>query len=159
MLNLDALAVRRGGRLLFDKATLAIHDGQHVGITGGNGTGKTTLFKLLLGELGPDQGNVRLPSNMRIAHMAQEVVATVASALDHVIDGDQQLRTYERALAEAEAAGDDARITAAHAELDHIDGYNAHYRAAQLLHGLGFSQADCARPVSEFSSTTPLTPR
>jgi len=151
MLSLDTVAVRRGGRLLFGNATLAIHDGQHVGITGGNGTGKTTLFKLLLGELGPDQGNVRLPGSMRIAHMAQEVMATSASALDYVIDGDQQLRSFERALAAAEAAGDDARITAAHAELDHIDGYNAHYRAAQLLHGLGFSQADCARAVSEFS--------
>ena len=151
MLSLDAVAVRRGGRLLFDHATLAIHDGQHVGITGGNGTGKTTLFNLLLGELGPDQGNVRLPAGMRVAHMAQEVGTTSASALDYVIDGDQRLRAFERALAAAEAAGDDVRITAAHAELDHIDGYNAHYRAAQLLHGLGFSQTDCAQPVAEFS--------
>ena len=151
MVSLDAVAVRRGGRLLFDNATLAIHDGQHVGITGANGTGKTTLFKLLLGDLGPDQGNVRLPANMRLAHMAQEVGTTGASALDYVIDGDRQLRSFERALLDAEAAGDDARITAAHAELDHIDGYNAHYRAAQLLHGLGFSQADCGRPVAEFS--------
>ena len=151
MISLDALAVRRGGRLLFDAATFTLHDGQHVGITGGNGSGKTTLFKLLLGELGPDQGNVRLPSALRIAHMAQEVEATSASALDYVIDGDQPLRAYERALAAAEQARDDARITAAHAELDHIDGYNAHYRAAQLLHGLGFSQSDCARPVTEFS--------
>ncbi len=93
MISLDAVAVRRGSRLLFENATLAIHDGQHVGITGGNGTGKTTLFKLLLGELGPDQGNVRLPGSMRIAHMAQEVIATPASALDYVIDGDQQLRS------------------------------------------------------------------
>ena len=151
MLSLDAVAVRRGGRLLFDNATLAIHDGQHVGITGANGTGKTTLFKLLLGELGPDQGNVRLPATMRMAHMAQEVDTTSASALDYVIDGDQRLRAFERALAAAEAIGDDACITAAHAELDHIDGYNAHYRAAQLLHGLGFSQADCARSVAAFS--------
>ena len=151
MVSLDAVAVRRGGRLLFDNATLAIHDGQHVGITGANGTGKTTLFKLLLGDLGPDQGNVRLPANMRLAHMAQEVGTTGASALDYVIDGDRQLRSFERALLDAEAAGDDVRITAAHAELDHIDGYNAHYRAAQLLHGLGFSQADCGRPVAEFS--------
>ena len=151
MISLDAVAVRRGGRLLFDNATLAMHDGQHVGITGGNGTGKTTLFKLLLGELGPDQGNVRLPSTLRIAHMAQEVHASSASALDYVIDGDQQLRAHQRALAAAEAVGDDARITAAHAELDHLDGYNAHYRAAQLLHGLGFNQSECSRPVAEFS--------
>ncbi len=151
MLSLDAVAVRRGGRLLFDNASVAIHDGQHVGITGANGTGKTTLFKLLLGELGPDQGNVRLPANLRTAHMAQEVGSSSASALDYVIDGDQRLRRFERALSDAEAAGDDARITAAHAELDHIDGYNAHYRAAQLLHGLGFSQTDCMRPVAEFS--------
>ena len=120
MISLDALAVRRGGRLLFDAATFTLHDGQHVGITGGNGSGKTTLFKLLLGELGPDQGNVRLPSALRIAHMAQEVEATRASALDYVIDGDQPLRAYERALAAAEQARDDARITAAHAELDQI---------------------------------------
>ena len=151
MLSLDAVAVRRGGRLLFDHATLAIHDGQHVGITGANGTGKTTLFKLLLGELGPDQGNVRLPAALRMAHMAQEVNTSSASALDYVIDGDVRLREFEAALRAAEAAADDALITAAHAELDHIDGYNAHYRAAQLLHGLGFSQADCARPVAEFS--------
>ena len=70
MITLESLAVRRGGRLLFDHASLAIHDGQHVGITGGNGTGKTTLFKLLLGELTPDQGNLRVPAALRIAHMA-----------------------------------------------------------------------------------------
>ncbi|MGE0860012.1 MAG: ATP-binding cassette domain-containing protein [Gammaproteobacteria bacterium] len=151
MIALEALAVRRGGRVLFAGASLAIHPGQHVGITGGNGTGKTTLFKLLLGELGPDEGNLRLPTGWRIAHMAQETHASARTALEHVIDGDRALRDIERRLAAAETAGDDAALAAAHAELDACDGYNAHYRAEQLLHGLGFSQAEVSRPVAEFS--------
>ena len=151
MLSFESVTIRRGGRILFADANLAIHDGQRIGITGANGAGKTSLFMLILGELGADAGTLRLPVGARIAHMAQEVETSERSALDYVIDGDRVLRAWERALATGEAAHDDARITAAHAELDHLDGYTAHYRAEQLLHGLGFSQAECAQPVSAFS--------
>jgi ATP-binding cassette subfamily F protein 3 len=83
--------------------------------------------------------------------MAQETTATEASALDHVLDGDGDLRRAEQALRLAEVASDPAGITRGHAALEHMQGYTASYRAARLLQGLGFSNADCARPVASFS--------
>ncbi len=151
MISLESVTVRRGTRMLFEQATLAFHDVQHVGITGANGTGKSSLFQLLLGGLAPDLGNVRVPVGLRIAHMAQEVHYSPRSAVEFVIDGDRELRRFERELAAAEGRGDDDGITRAHAGLDHLQAYNARHRALQLLHGLGFSQADCTRPVTAFS--------
>ncbi|MEQ8497205.1 MAG: ATP-binding cassette domain-containing protein, partial [Gammaproteobacteria bacterium] len=151
MIAFEDVTLRRGARVLFEHASFALHDGQHVGLTGANGCGKSSLFKLLLGELAVDHGELRLPKGLRIAHMAQEVETSDASALDYVIDGDRELRQWQAALARAEAADDHAAITAAHAEIDQRDGYNAHYRAGQLLHGLGFVQDELERPVSAFS--------
>ena len=151
MIAFEDVALRRGARALFEHATFTLHDGQHVGLTGANGCGKSSLFKLLLGELAVDQGELRLPRGLRIAHMAQEVETSPASALDYVIDGDRELRHWQGVLARAEAVDDHDAMVAAHAEIDQRDGYNAHYRAGQLLHGLGFAEAELARPVSAFS--------
>jgi ATP-binding cassette, subfamily F, member 3 len=151
MISLEKISLQRSGRYLFNDSSLTIHAGQHIGITGANGTGKTSLFKLLLGELHVDIGNLRIPAQAKIAHMAQEVDFKDIAAVEYVIDGDQDLRRAERALIIAEEKHDHQKIAQLHETLHDIDGYNAHYRAEQLLHGLGFSQEDCLRSVQSFS--------
>lgn len=151
MIVIESISLQRGGRPLLENTSLTIHDGQHIGITGANGTGKTSLFKLLLGELGPDNGNIHLPPRLSIAHMAQETEFRDITATEHVIDGDKQLRRLEQELIVAEREQKHDAVAHIHAALQHIDGYNAHYRAEQLLHGLGFTQQDCNRRVQEFS--------
>ena len=151
MIVIESISLQRGGRPLLENTSLTIHDGQHIGITGANGTGKTSLFKLLLGELGPDIGNIHLPPRLSIAHMAQETEFRDITATEHVIDGDKQLRRLEQELIVAEREQRHDAVAHIHAALQHIDGYNAHYRAEQLLHGLGFTQQDCNRCIQEFS--------
>jgi len=104
MIILRDISLRRGSKLLLQDANVTIQPGQRLAMIGANGCGKSSLFKLLLGELGVDQGELRLPRGLRIAHMAQEVEASPASALDYVIDGDRELRHWQGVLARAEAA-------------------------------------------------------
>ncbi|MEZ5542149.1 MAG: ATP-binding cassette domain-containing protein [Pseudomonadota bacterium] len=151
MLQFDDLALRRGPRLLFEHATLQIHPGWKVGVTGTNGTGKSSLFALIRDELHADAGACRYPADWVIAHVAQEMPAGARAAIEYVLDGDAGLRAVEAALNDAEARHDGETLGSLHAQFDAIGGYTARSRAAQLLHGLGFSSADEARPVSAFS--------
>ncbi|MFP4560802.1 MAG: ribosomal protection-like ABC-F family protein [Thiohalorhabdus sp.] len=151
MLELANISLRRGPRELLRNVSLSIHPGQKVGVVGANGTGKTSLFSLVRGELEADTGSVSLPRHWRIAWMAQEVPGLPQPAIDYVLDGDEDLRATEAALAEAEAAGDGVRLGELHAHLHAIDGYTARSRAARLLHGLGFSAAEETAPVAAFS--------
>lgn len=151
MLKIDALTLRRGPEPLLENANALMHAGQRVAIIGANGAGKTSLFKLILGELSPDAGMFSLPGNCRVSHMAQEVSAGHREALDYVLDGHKQLRSLETQLTEAEAAHDDQKLAHIHGELDGIAAYLAPVTAEKLLHGLGFSQADMQRPVNDFS--------
>jgi ATP-binding cassette subfamily F protein 3 len=151
MIHIEEISLLRGGRTLLESASLTIHAGQHIGFTGANGTGKTSLFKVLLGELHVDAGNVRVPGNISIAHMAQEFELADIAAVEHVINGDRQLRKLEQALLAAEDKSAADAIGHIHEKLHTIDGYTAHYRAEQIMHGLGFSHADCQRSALEFS--------
>ena len=151
MLKIDALTLRRGSEPLLENANALMHAGQRVAIIGANGAGKTSLFKLILGELSPDAGMFSLPGNCRVSHMAQEVTAGHRNALDYVLDGHKQLRALEAQLLEAEAAHDDQKMAHLHGELDGIASYLAPVTAEKLLHGLGFSQSDMQRPVNDFS--------
>ncbi|MBS8241882.1 ATP-binding cassette domain-containing protein [Marinobacter lipolyticus] len=151
MLTITDLSLQRGGVWLLDAVNLTIQPGQRVAIVGANGAGKSSLFQLLLGQLSPEQGSVSLPGGCRIAHMAQEVEASSRSALDFVLDGDHDLRRMERELADAEQRGDDHAMARIHGELDVHEAWSAPRRAAALLRGLGFVDADTARPVSAFS--------
>ncbi len=151
MLKIDALTLRRGPEPLLENANALIHTGQRVAIIGANGAGKTSLFKLILGELSPDSGTFSLPGNCRVSHMAQEVTAGHRAALDYVLDGHKQLRALEAQLAEAETTHDDQKLAHIHGELDGISAYLAPVTAEKLLHGLGFSQSDMTRPVNDFS--------
>jgi len=151
MLTLNDITLRRGPRVLIRGLTLAVHPGWRVGVVGRNGTGKSSLFALILGELAQDEGDVLIPRGASIASVAQETPATDRTALDYVLDGDAELRDVERALARAEAAGDAAGIARAHERLGEIDGYAAPARAGSMLFGLGFSSDAQARPVADFS--------
>jgi ATP-binding cassette subfamily F protein 3 len=151
MLSFSDLTLRRGPRALIEHFSATVFAGQRVGVVGRNGTGKSSLFALVLGEITPDQGDVSLPRNLAIASVAQETPASPASALDYALDGDTELRAIERDLEAAEAAHDGMRIAELHERLGHIDGYAARARAAQLLHGLGFAPDEQDRPVATFS--------
>jgi len=145
------LQLTRGTRVLFSEASLQLHAGHKVGLTGANGTGKSSLLALLRGELHQESGNLELPPQWVIAHVAQETPSLATPAIEFTLDGDAELRDIERALAEAEAKGHGSAVGELHARLGEVDGYAARARAAELLHGLGFSNNDMARPVSDFS--------
>ncbi len=151
MIQLRNLSLRRGGRLLLSGVDLRLQSGQKVGIVGANGCGKSSLFALLLGELQPDVGEAVVPEQWVIAHVAQQTPAGTRSALDLVMDGDQELRLVQAELAAAEARGDGLRQAELHGRLEAIGGYEAASRAGRLLHGLGFAPADEQRPVDSFS--------
>ncbi|HEX4986509.1 MAG TPA: ATP-binding cassette domain-containing protein [Burkholderiales bacterium] len=151
MLVLRDLKLRRGVKVLFEDANLTFNRGQKVGVTGANGTGKSSLFALLLGELHQDAGDVEIQPGLVVAHVAQETPSTQQAAIEYVLDGDAELRELERSLAQAEQAHDGGRIAEAHEALGRVGGYAARARAAQLMHGLGFTDAQAAWPVAQFS--------
>ncbi|WP_027351405.1 ABC-F family ATP-binding cassette domain-containing protein [Halotalea alkalilenta] len=151
MIAFRQLELQRGGEPLIEHADLILHDGQKVGIVGANGAGKSSLFKLILGELSADRGEVELTSGSRIAHMAQEIDALDRSLVDYVLDGDAALREVERLLEAARASGDDLRQAELLGQFEVHDGYSARARAEQLLVGLGFSQGALGHSLSAFS--------
>ncbi|MGH1462331.1 MAG: ATP-binding cassette domain-containing protein [Neptuniibacter sp.] len=151
MIQFQKVSLQRGHNILLEQADLTLHSGWKVGLVGANGAGKSSLFKLLLGELHCDNGDMEIPGGLRMSHMAQEVPTSERTALEYVLDGDKQLRKIEQEIGQAEAAHNMARLGELHAELDNHNGYNAKSRAAQLLAGLGFCHTDIERPVKEFS--------
>ena len=151
MIQFKNLTLSRGIRILVEGASFQLHPGHKVGLTGANGAGKSSLFAMLRGELHPESGDLEIPPHWVIAHVAQETPALGDAAIEFVLDGDEELRSVERALKEAEAGHHGERLGELHARLGDIGGYSARARAAALLHGLGFSDGDLARPVSDFS--------
>jgi ATP-binding cassette subfamily F protein 3 len=151
MLNFNDVAIRRGPRLLFSGATFGLFRGEKVGITGENGSGKSSLLALVRGELQADIGSFEMPSNLQIAHVSQELSATDQQAIEFVLDGDSELRAIERRIADAEAKNHGEKLGELYATYAAAGGYDARSRAGRLLHGLGFSTADEARAVREFS--------
>lgn len=151
MLSFSDVACRRDGGVLFEQASFVIQRGQKVGLTGANGTGKSSLFAMILGALEADSGVVSLQNQVDITHVAQETPASDVRALDHVLDGDQTLRKLEADIEASSNAGEGER----HAELltrfEEIDGWSAASRAGALLEGLGFPTAVHGSPVSDFS--------
>jgi len=151
MLNFQNVQLRRGTRVLFESATFTIFRGEKVGITGANGSGKSSLLALVRGELHVDAGEFSSPSGLSIASVEQETAAVAQSAIDFVMDGDVELREVERAIAASQTAHDGARLAELHARYAALDGYAARSCAARLLAGVGFATADLERPVSSFS--------
>lgn len=151
MIQFKNLTLSRGTKVLVEQASFQLHPGHKVGLTGANGAGKSSLFGLLRGELHAEVGHLDIPPNWVIAHVAQETPALATSALDFTLDGDEGLRQIESALVLAEAAHAGEDIAELHQRLADIEGYSAPARAAALLDGLGFKQADLTRAVSDFS--------
>ncbi|MDO5530136.1 MAG: ABC-F family ATP-binding cassette domain-containing protein, partial [Paracoccus sp. (in: a-proteobacteria)] len=148
MLRIDDLNFSIAGRPLFEGASATIPQGHKVGLVGPNGAGKTTLFRIIRGELSADAGSVSIPARARIGGVAQEAPGTERSVLDTVLDADTE---RARLLAEAETATDPHRIAEIQTRLVDIDAWSAEARAATILNGLGFTDADLARPSGDFS--------
>lgn len=151
MLTLANLAIRRGTKVLFEKASFKIHSGFRAGVTGANGCGKSSLFALILNQIQSDAGDLIVPAKAVIAHVAQEVLASDRSALDYALDGDIELRKIQKKLAQAEADNDGSLQAQCHSRLDEIDAYTAESRAGKLLLGLSFKSEQLNLPVSSFS--------
>jgi ATP-binding cassette subfamily F protein 3 len=151
MLSFNNVTLRRGPRKLLEGVTFTIYPGWHAGLVGRNGTGKSTLFSSLLGELQPDAGDIGIPKSIVIATVPQETPPLPDLAIEYVLDGDVELRQLERKLTVAEDKHDAQAISDIHARLNTIGGYAARSRAARLLHGLGFSNEQEVQPVASFS--------
>src|SRR6267154_2233136 len=151
MIRLSQVTLRRGAKTLLEGADVALNPGDKIGLIGANGSGKTSLFALLRGELHADKGEADYPARWRVACVAQATPALERPALEYAIDGDATLRRLERELAAAGAADDGHRIGELHAALGDADAYTVRSRAEQLLHGLGFSHEQMGEPVASFS--------
>ncbi len=151
MIELKNLTLQRGLKVLLDKASLTVNPGWRVGLIGKNGTGKSSLFALIKGEITQDGGDVLVPKHWKTAAVAQETPALDISALDYVLQGDAELQAFQTALAQAEAQNDGMNIAEYHARLEEIDAYTAPARAAKLLSGLGFAQEEHGKSVKSFS--------
>lgn len=148
MLILRDITLRVGGRVLLDGASAQIPDGHRVGLIGRNGTGKTTLLRLILGDLSADGGEVTYGARESVGAVAQEAPADERTPMAHVLAADRRLAAL---TAEAETATDPDRIGELHARLADLGAHRAEARAARILSGLGFDEAAQARPVKEFS--------
>jgi ATP-binding cassette, subfamily F, member 3 len=148
MLTINDITYGIGGRRLFEEASVVLPAGARVGLVGRNGTGKTTLFRIITGELTPEQGEVRLPAKSRIGRLAQEAPDGSACLLDVVLAADTERSAL---LAAAETEHEPTRIAEIQTRLADIGAHSAPARAAEILAGLGFSHAEQQRPCSEFS--------
>jgi ATP-binding cassette, subfamily F, member 3 len=148
MLQINDLTYRIQGRVLIERATVAVSAGQKAALVGRNGSGKTTLLKLIAGELQADGGSISLPPRWRIGRVAQEAPSGPTPLIDIVLAADEE-RT--RLLATAETATDPHEIAETHERLVQIQAHSAPARAAAILAGLGFDAAAQARPASDFS--------
>ena len=151
MLHFKNITLRRGARKLFEALDLTVHPGDRLGVVGRNGTGKTSLFGMVLRELAPDAGELAMPKRLQIATVRQETPALDCSALDYVLNGDQEYREIEQALTKAEADNDANAQARLHERLHAIDGYAAPARAGRLLHGLAFEPEQQQQAVRAFS--------
>ncbi|WP_237154228.1 ABC-F family ATP-binding cassette domain-containing protein [Oryzibacter oryziterrae] len=148
MLIINDLTYRIGGRTLIEKASVTIHDGAKVGLVGRNGTGKTTLFNIIAGELSAESGSIDLARGARIGRVAQEAPGSDISLIDFVLAADVERTAL---LAEAETAHDPHRIAEIQVRLADIEAHSAEARAATILSGLGFDADDQKRPCADFS--------
>jgi len=151
VLKITDLSLRRGSRLLLEHVELDVFPGQRLGLTGANGSGKSSLFAVIAGRLDADQGNVTLPRGTLITEVLQETPDSTRTAIDYVIDGDESYRSLELKIAQAELDGNGTLLATLHSQMDDIDGFRVSARAGQLLHGLGFTATEQSQSVDTFS--------
>ena len=151
MITLNNVSLRRGAKLLLDKATVTLNPGEKVGLVGRNGAGKSTLFALLNGTLHEDGGDFSIPKVWRMAQVAQNMPETEESATEFVIAGDTRLIELRQALEAAELAEDGMAMAHAHVDLADAGEHDATSRAQALILGLGFKVSELDQPVNSFS--------
>ncbi|MBU3657554.1 MAG: ATP-binding cassette domain-containing protein [Rhodocyclaceae bacterium] len=151
MITLKNLTLRRGARVLLDDASCVINPGERVGLVGRNGAGKSTLFALLNGTLHEDRGDFVIPTQWRMAQVAQDMPETDDSATRFVIEGDSRLVEAEAEVSAAEASGDGERMAYAYTHLNDVGAHDAQARAQALILGLGFKPGELGKPVNSFS--------
>src|ERR1700761_4472028 len=151
MLNFTDVSLRRGPRVLFAHETFSLFRGEKVGITGENGSGKSSLLSLVRGDLQTDAGTFERPPRLAMAHVSQEIVPTDQPAIEFVLDGDAELRELERAISQAEAQEAGLRLGELYGRYESKRGYGARRRARRLRHGVGFVTSDESRPLRAFS--------
>ena len=151
MLSFNNLELVLGGKTLFDDVSLTIHHHQKVGLVGANGTGKTSLFKIIKKEIEVDQSTVSFPSDLRISYLAQEVKGTDEIALDYVLSGDSNLIEIQKKIENAEIEENYEILGELYEVYSSLDGYSAKSKAEQLMVGLGFKSDDFDKPLKDFS--------
>jgi ATP-binding cassette subfamily F protein 3 len=150
MIQLDQLSIRRGGRILFQKASMQLHPGWKIGLTGVNGAGKSTLFSALLGGMESDSGSLTRPNIWTVAHMAQEIKALDMKAIDFVLSGDEEYWLIQDKLNHSEDLSND-ELAHLYSRFEEIHGYTAASKASQLMAGLGLFEHQSELLVSSFS--------
>lgn len=151
MITISQAQLVRGSKTLLDETSLTVYPGHKVGLVGANGTGKSSLLALILGKISLDKGDFSMPAGWQTATVAQETPALEVAAIEYVIDGDTEYRELEAELHKAQELDDGHKIALLHGKIDAIGGYAIHSRAASLLAGLGFSEAEQSNPVKSFS--------
>jgi ATP-binding cassette subfamily F protein 3 len=151
MLSFTNLALRRGPTLLFEDVSFVIHRDKKVGLIGANGAGKTSLFKMITGELDVEEGYLDYPQDLRVSYLAQEVVGTDQMAVEYVLEGDKQLIKIQQQIIQAENNEQFDTLGELHEIFNSLDGHSALSKAEQLMVGLGFTQEDLHKTVRDFS--------
>ncbi|MDC3268676.1 ATP-binding cassette domain-containing protein [Gammaproteobacteria bacterium] len=151
MLSFNNLELVLGGKTLFDDVSLTIHHHQKVGLIGANGTGKTSLFKVIKKEIEVDQSSVSYPNDLRISYLAQEVPASDQIALQYVLSGDYRLLEIQHEIELAEKEEKFEFLAELYETYSALDGYSAKSKAEQLMVGLGFKSEDFNKPLKDFS--------
>jgi ATP-binding cassette subfamily F protein 3 len=151
MIRFSNVSLIRGTKVLLEGADAVLNPGDRIGLIGANGSGKSSLFAVLRGELHTDKGDAEFPPQWRVAHVAQEIPALDRPAVEYAIDGDVHLRTLEKRLLQAEKEDNGNLIGELYAALGDADAYTVRSRAEQLLVGLGFKNSELENPVSSFS--------
>ncbi len=151
MLSFNNLELVLGGKTLFDDVSLTIHHHQKVGLVGANGTGKTSLFKVIKKEIEVDQSTVSFPNDLRISYLAQEVPASDEIALQYVLSGDYRLIEIQHEIELAEKEEKFELLAELYETYSALDGYSAKSKAEQLMAGLGFKSEDFSKSLKDFS--------
>ena len=151
MLSFNNLELVLGGKTLFDDVSLTIHHHQKVGLVGANGTGKTSLFKVIKKEIEVDQSTISFPNDLRISYLAQEVPASDEIALQYVLSGDYRLIEIQHEIELAEKEEKFELLAELYETYSALDGYSAKSKAEQLMAGLGFKSEDFSKSLKDFS--------
>ncbi len=151
MIQLREVTLRRGVKVVLERASVTLQPGEKVGLVGRNGAGKSSLFSLLTGRLHADAGSVEWPPRWRLAEVVQEMPETGDAATEFVLQGDSRLMQAQAELEVAEASDDGEAMAHAHQAIDEAGGFDARARAQAMLLGLGFKRDELEAPVNSFS--------